>query len=149
MGAWGEGLFESDAALDWVMDLMEMPDGSDDDGKDAMIVSALLMAADEDDGFDSDSATYGLCAAEIVAAMLGKPGPELAKPQADSPAEALAEWIRTGETQLREMPDIRTIAANAVKRAADSELADLWEEAEEGSGEWRKSINDLLARLKG
>jgi hypothetical protein len=146
MGAWGTDAFENDTALDFVAIMEEAPDGEGTraaPGKDALIVMTLMRAADEDDGQDSEAAAEGLAAAEVLAALMGKPSPLMMDPE--GPAEALVAWTRNGVTNLRN-PKNAVLALKAIERAKTSELADLWDESEQGA-EWLAAVEDLKARL--
>ncbi len=146
MGAWGIDAFENDIALDFVTIMEEAPDGEGTrgaPGKDALIVMTLMRAADEEDGLDSEAASEGLAAAEILAALMGKPSPLMMDPE--GPAEALVAWTRNGTTNLRN-PKNTVLAINAIERAKTSELADIWDEADQGA-QWRAAVEDLKARL--
>ena len=102
-----------------------------------------MRAADEDDGLDSEAAAEGLAAAEILAALMGKPSPLMMDPE--GPAEALVAWTRTGITNLRNAKNT-VLAIKAIERAKTSELADLWDDAEQGK-EWLAAVEDLKSRL--
>ena len=125
MGAWGIDAFENDIALDFVTIMEEAPDGEGTrgaPGKDAILVQTLMRAADDEDGIDSDAAAEGLAAAEVLAALLGKPSPLMMDPE--GPAEALVAWTRTGVTNLRNSKNT-VLALKAIERAKASELAEL------------------------
>ena len=131
MGAWGTGIFESDGALDFVLELTDTAD-----------LELVQQAFDEvreasEDYMDADIAERGLVSAEVVAALTGSPG--------DLPDD-LADWL-TGQTLD---PGItRKQAHQAVRMIRDdSELRELWEESDDFDG-WLDGINDLLERLSG
>jgi len=132
MGAWGAGVFENDDAGDWVWEL-------EDDDDMSVLHEALAAAVDTplDEPIDAGEASNALAAAEIVAAARGHHGAEL-------PSEA-REWIGRNARLV----DARTVvlATAAVERVAiNSELKELWEEAE--SDEWSLVVSDLLERLR-
>ena len=131
MGAWGEGIFDNDAAGDWLDQLVES-------GKSAAIDKALSLAIKAKAGeLEADEAAAALAAAEVVAAARGHRHAEL-------PSEA-REWLAdagyvaagaTGE-----------LAAKAVQRVRDdSELAELWAEGDDVAA-WKRGIAALLDRL--
>lgn len=129
MGAWGTGVFENDAALDW-FDALERR------GADA-VLAALQTIPEEDDYIEADQAAEALAAAEIVAAALGHPAAGL-------PGEA-TDWVQAhaGEIDSTLVP----LAVDAVTRIrTDSEPQALWEESDSGA-EWHAVVDDLLARL--
>ena len=136
MGAWGTGPFENDDALDWLARF---------EGEGAAAVEAALDAVLDAvlDGtaayLERDLGASALAAAEVVAAMRGRPGPEL-PPQVASLAAA-----RTGAPSAA--PRART--RRAVDRAADprhSEVAELWAEVDDGAV-WRRAVDELRRRL--
>lgn len=129
MGAWGTGIFESDGALDFVLELTDTAD-----------LELVQQALDEvreasDDYMDVDIAERGLVSAEVVAALTGSPG--------DLPDD-LTDWL-AGQTLD---PTITTKQAHQAVRMIrdDSELRELWEESDDFDG-WLLGINDLLERL--
>ncbi|HET7553149.1 MAG TPA: DUF4259 domain-containing protein [Gemmatimonadaceae bacterium] len=133
MGTWGTEIFANDDAMDWVATLEE----SDDIG----IVERALRTVNDADGYlEAPDCTVALAAAEVVATILKKPGP-------DVPSEVF-EWIaRVG----REMPpSLPGNARRAIDRvASDSELLELWEEAgDPGLGAWRATLTGLRGRLE-
>ena len=132
MGAWGPGVFENDDASDWVWEL-------EDDNDASVLHEALAAAVDTpvDEPVDAPDASNALAAAEIVAAARGHHGAGL-------PSEA-REWIGRNAGIV----DARTVAlaAAAVERVSiNSELKELWEEAE--NDEWSVVVSDLLERLR-
>ncbi len=132
MGAWGAGVFENDDAADWVWEL-------EDDNDMSVLHEALADVVDVplDELVEAPEACNALAAAEIIAAARGHRGAEL-------PGEARA-WIERNAGLV----DARTVdlATAAVERVSvDSELKDLWDEAE--SDEWPRVVSDLLERLR-
>lgn len=129
VGAWGPGSFENDDAMDLLADLV--------DGGGMDVVQSAFDIAEEGAYLEAPEASAAVAAAEIVAALAGRPGEDL-------PEEA-AEWVAAngrapGEKLVRR-------ARTVVERVrTDSELKELWEEGEE-AGEWHAAIKDLLARL--
>ena len=146
MSAWGTDSFDNDTAMDFLSILEEAPNGEGtraEPGKDALIVMTLMRAADEEDGMDSEAAAEGIAAAEILAAIMGKPSPIMLDPE--GPAEQLVTWVRDGDTALRN-PKNSVLALKALERARASELAELWDETPDGSG-WIAAVEDLRTRL--
>src|SRR3954463_6141478 len=112
MGAWGEGVLENDAALDWLGDLEEQP-------QIQTVTIALSDAAGEDDYLSASLGCEALVAAELVAYALGRPPSE-----PEERISALAD-------DLDGLRDHAGLAARAVEVIADadhSELTDLWTE---------------------
>jgi hypothetical protein len=132
MGAWGSGPFENDDASDWVWEL-------EDDENGSVVIAALSEIVDtEIDGeIEAPEASNAIAAAEIVAAARGHHRAEL-------PSEA-REWIRVNAGLVDS--SWLALAAGAVERIAiDSELKELWDEAQ--SSEWSEYVADLLSRLR-
>lgn len=133
MGTWGTEVFTNDDAMDWIAAL--------DDANDIGVVERALGTVNAAKGYlDATDCSIALAAAEVVATILKKPGP-------DVPSEVF-EWLaRVG----REMPpSLRGAALAAVDRVATgSELLELWEEAgDPGLAEWRATLADLRSRLE-
>jgi hypothetical protein len=131
MGAWGDGVFENDAAGDWLDQLVES-------GKSTAIDEALSLAVEaKPERLEADEAGAALAAAEVVAAARGHRHAEL-------PGEA-KDWI--ANSAYFPTPPIGDLAVKAVKRVRDdSELAELWAEADEVAA-WKRGIAALLYRL--
>lgn len=137
MGAWGEGSFENDTALDWAAGV-----------KSAEDVSVPFLRFKEHCGgkpgdliepIDADMASELIAAAETVAMMMGRkiPGfpPEL-------------------EQAVGGAQDIDKLLYHRARNATlcvlrNSELAELWAEAAENTGEndWQVEITGLIDRL--
>lgn len=126
MGAWGLLFDENDDAADWLADFADAPNW-------AAIDEAFAL---DDDYVEAPEASNAVAAAEIVAAAVGHASPRL--------DGALKEWAskQTDEGSAR-----RDNAIQALKRVRDdSELCELWQESEEFE-DWKKSIDETLARL--
>jgi len=138
MGAWGYGNFENDDALDWVFELEQTKDLS-------VIVNALNeIISGIGDHLDATDCANALAAAETVAALAGRPGPEL--------PEEIAHWV--GERHA-ESPQDRPLVDETVTRQAqhtinavlsESELKELWEETDDFEC-WKATVTDLLERI--
>ncbi len=128
MGAWGHGPFDNDSAADWVYELIES------NGVDA-VVAALDVAASS--YVEVDEGSNAIAAAEVVAAALGRPTVEL-------PDDVVA-WLTSHGASFTSVH--AALATAAVDRVTndESELLELWDEAE--SGEWRSAVADLRSRL--
>jgi hypothetical protein len=130
MGAWGAGAFDNDDALDLLDDLM--------DGDAAAILrDALSAAADGDVPVGALDAAAALAAAELVAAMGGRPAASL--------PDAASAWLRANPAPPTPwMLDAARRAVDAVSR--DSELRDLWLQTGE-AGAWEEEVRGLRERL--
>lgn len=136
MGAWGAGNFENDTALDWVWEL----EAADDLGPVEAALADVLVAADEGD-LDADVGSIGLAAAEVVAALGGRP--------LDGLPEEVAAWVQAHP--FEPVADLVRDGLAAVARIRDdeaSELRELWAEEEELLAEWHVVVDDLVARLR-
>jgi hypothetical protein len=184
MGTWGTGSFDNDDALDWVEMFVDAEDGdlepTDDEAegdeeramtKVALVFGPLAMAAgytDEDEDaeeeeageLEADVAAQAIVAAELVAAMAGKPSPDFARAAEDvegDPEEeedaltGVARWMTSDAAAHPRWcdPYIREVARHAMQRVLEeSELAVLWSESDaENSKAWRAGVEDLIARL--
>lgn len=131
MGTWGHRNFENDAAKDFAGDYADLPG-------EALLLSALATALEEEDGMDADVAAEALAAAEIVAAALGKPGP-------DFPPELQAAISQLDLGEDSELPYMAQEAVEAV--IEDAELQARWAEGGQLAA-WQAVQQDLLARLQ-
>lgn len=130
MGSWGMGNFDNDTALNWVSDFVDSP-------KPGMVDEALRGMGDKKKQQDTAANEKALAAAEVVAAMNGKPSDEI-------PAE-LEDMLKNFTIKPnRELLTLARQSTLAVK--TQSELRELW--IETGDLEiWLEHIDDLLERL--
>jgi hypothetical protein len=127
MGAWGAGVFENDEALDWLADLADTNDPQAI--RDALALGGAPIEADE--------AINALAAAEVVAALRGRPLLD--------PPEQLQQVIALRHDAAD--PELVPAALVAVKRVRESsELRELWEDV--GAEDWLAALVDLEARLR-
>lgn len=130
MGAWSHEPFGNDDAGDWVYDLERSKDLS-------AIGSALSAVTDEADEYlEVPQCSAALAAAEVVAAMLGKPVKSL--------PEEVTVWMKG-----KPRPDDALIskAKKAISAILQSsELQELWAESEHYP-KWQAITKDLLTRL--
>jgi hypothetical protein len=130
MGAWGLTAFENDDALDWVIELESVADTT-------FISDTLAFVNEsEEDYLDTSDSCFALAAAEVVAALGGKPPPNL--------PDGVVKWIAGREEP---QPALISSAKQAVKAVLeDSELKELWEETDEYE-DWVEEVEGLLDRL--
>ena len=134
MGAWGFGSFENDDACDFLADATESGDLS-------LIRDVLDNVLTSTEYVEAPDASQAIAAAEIVAAALGRPT------LAAQREEELSSWI------ARIRPTIDTELAGQARDALtrilapNSELRELWEEAEEFS-EWQSAVSELGQQLQ-
>lgn len=124
MGTWGSGPFDNDDAADWAWTLTA--------DVDETVVAAALSSRVE----ASPSDAVVVAAAEVVAAAIGRPHPEL--------PDEVAGWVAAHRD--RPWAELVPVAATAVRRLRPaSELAESWEESDDDA--WGFEVDDLLARL--
>ena len=133
MGAWGHGSFENDDAGDWTYALEE-EDGS------GFLRSTLEEVTElpASEYLESTTCSDAIAAAEVVAALLGRPMDEL--------PENVADWVE--KHRGRHEPTLAPTAIAALARIRTKyELKELWEEGD--AAPWLASLADLERRLKG
>jgi hypothetical protein len=126
MGAWGGGGFENDAALDFVLTIETIAD-----------IAAPLDDLPEDplEEVDADLASRLIAAAECLAAMMGRPAPDL-------PDDLAPKLAGLGAPP----PDLVEKYKDAVSRVLRlSELTELW--AEDDPAPFNLAITSLIDRL--
>jgi Domain of unknown function (DUF4259) len=136
MGAWGTDSFANDDALDWVAEL--------EGAADLSIVRAALEEAtsSEAEYVEAPVGSVALAAAEVVAALRGRPHPDL--------PEGVVAWVSAAGRSPD--PALVALAARAVTAVADdparSELRELWDEAAgEDRTAWQAGVAELRQRL--
>lgn len=132
MGTWGIDAFGNDDAMAWFAELEA--EGLPAAG--AAVQAVLDLAPDY---LEAPICATALAAAEIIAALRGRPAAEL-------PPDVSAWLARHAGTNPGD-----ELTANA-ERAVDlvlagSELSELWDESDEASA-WRATVIDLLERLR-
>jgi len=137
MGAWGEGPFDNDTAGDWVFQFEQADQASGLNHIEAALAGAAGVGPD--DYLDSDAGVEALAAAELVAAMRG-----VAVERSPYNEHAI-DWVaRTSPVADQALVDLASSALDRVV-AANSELAQLWDEAESTS--WRGSVEARKASI--
>ena len=126
MGAWAEGNFSNDVALDFVDNLKTI---------EQLFQPIKSAASSASDLIDADLAAEALAAADLVASLLGRPAPD----EPEHAASVLAEFGAPSDELLAST----RAAVSAV--LTNSELAELWNEGDGAA--WEHVIDDLLARL--
>jgi hypothetical protein len=129
-GAWGEGSFENDDALDWVAECTR----ANSVAPVAQAFEAVLQAG----YIEATQGSVAVAAAEVVAAALGKPSKNF-------PPE-LQAWVRRQHPgQLAQLAPKAIKALTRVQDPTMSELSQLWSEGK--SHKWTVVIAELVARL--
>ncbi len=132
MGAWGINTFENDDAADWIGEFC------DDSDKELLVEAFDAVNEVGDDYLEAPESNAALAAAEVVAALLGKPSASLP----DDAKECI------GKLNLKPSEKLVAAARKAVKRVkTDSELKELWDESDDAV-QWQTTVEDLAARLK-
>jgi hypothetical protein len=131
MGAWDVGCFDNDDALDWVYEL-ENTDGFD------ILAEAFENVIGQKDGYiEAPESAVAVCAAEVVAALLGS--------GADDLPDEVADWVEEKPEPSKTLVKMARTAISAV--LDNSELKDLWEESD-SYDEWQANLQDQLERLE-
>lgn len=138
MGAWGHGTFDNDTACDWSYGLEEC--------EDLTLVRETLsrVLAHAEEYLDSEVACEALAACEVVARLKGNWG------ERDAYTETADEWVKSHPIT----PPVELVdqAVSAIDRilTPPSELLSLevWVDPS-NQAEWRKSVEDLRARVRG
>lgn len=158
MGTWGHRSFENDQAMDWADTFVDaeegMPSDDDDDDtltKEGLLAGPLAMIANlpKDEYVEADLAWDAIAAAEVVAALFGKPGPEVSAARGDDALARIKEWVSTTKTPLKKGKDLLEVGRKALKRVTKSELSELWAESDDKGAAWKKEMEDLYKRLAG
>ncbi len=131
MVAWAHGSFDNEDALDWVSELECAEDTEP-------ISEAFDTVLEADDYLEVSEASMGIAAAEVVAALIGKPAVKL--------PDEVSSWL-VGKKAPK--PVLVKKARLVVKRILkDSELKELWAESED-LAKWQREVEGLLHRLSG
>ncbi|GAA3540089.1 DUF4259 domain-containing protein [Streptomyces osmaniensis] len=127
MGTWDIGPFENDTAADFANDLDDAAEGE----RGTLIRRVLMHTAGNRDYLEAPDAEEAVAAAALIAAQC--PGGEPVSPHygPDEPVPSLPT-------------DLSRLAVEALDRvlADESELSELWGEAEDGR-RWRDSIRQM------
>ncbi len=127
MGAWGAGNFENDDALDFLAEV---------EGTAALKAAIETLPLAGEGEVDATDACRAMAAAEIIAAMMGRPSP-------DCPPEFTAQVKTFGKPAA----DLIELAHQGVSRVLfDSELLDLWTKSDSRE-DWNIVVTDLIERL--
>ncbi|MFF0392175.1 DUF4259 domain-containing protein [Kitasatospora sp. NPDC004615] len=131
MGAWDIGLFDNDTAADFAGDL----DEAAPEQREALIRAVLGGGVGEFDDLDADDGCQIVAAAALVAAQCPGGTPISTAYGPDQPLPLFG-------------PDVRRLALNALAGvlSEESELAELWDESDEGPA-WRHELEQLRTVL--
>lgn len=133
MGTWGNGNFDNDGAMDFLIRLI-----SQDTLQSVEKAFDAILAVE---GYiDVDYGEEVISAAEVVAVLKGQPS--------DTAPESLLIWHQSHHLTVDDALTVKAI--EAVKKAADSDLSEFRGLREEGYGlpGWYENIVNLLERLR-
>jgi len=135
MGAWGPGIFEDDAACDFMYEVEES-----DDPK-ALFRTSFESAITADYLEYDETHAVTVSAAYIDHILHGTPY--------DMEGDVQYDNFMAKHRSLP-LADLKPMAVQALQRilGQDSEMNELWSENEEEYPVWRKTIEDLITRLK-
>lgn len=132
MGTWAADSFSNDGALDWLQDFVEAP--TMEMLRDTLEYIATL---DTDDYLEAPDCEEAIVAAEIVAALSGKPSAKL--------PDDLMTWLATDHGLT--VASLLATARSAMNRiVAASELQELWA-GSDLNPQWLAEMSDLTHRL--
>lgn len=128
MGAWGSGPFDNDDAMDWRYQLV--------DGGGPDVVADALRAVLGPGPADLPAAANAVAAAALVGAGLGVADVDL--------PDDVRDWLTRIDPST--WPTLASDAVQALNRVlAESELRELWDEAEDGA--WAAEARVLQDRI--
>nr|WP_295869815.1 DUF4259 domain-containing protein [uncultured Chitinophaga sp.] len=131
MGAWGTRNFENDGSQDWIFDVIDSKDGG-------LVTDTLARIINHTETLETADCEEGLAAAELVAALMGKPSEDFP----EDPLEKL------DILNLIATKGLRTQAINAVNKiTGTSEMKNYWEEAGQLEA-WAAVQASLVKRLE-
>jgi hypothetical protein len=129
-GAWGEGNFENDDALEWSHDCTR--------STGAKYLAATLNKAVNAEYIEAQDGSKGIAAAEVVAAARGRPSVDLPK--------ELGAWLgKQSKQEIQTLVPLAIRALQKIRNREKSELRQLWDEAK--AVNWEKRVLELEARL--
>ncbi|RFS22047.1 DUF4259 domain-containing protein [Chitinophaga silvatica] len=131
MGAWGTRNFENDGSQDWIFDLMENRDGG-------LVTDTMARIINNHETLEVGDCEEALAAAELVAALVGKPSE-------DFPENPLDQLDILNLIATRTLRNQAIAAVNKI--VAGSEMKNYWEQ--EGSlDSWVAVEQGLIKRLE-
>ncbi len=132
MGAWGIGIFENDAALDWLNELIKSTSSE-------FIEKSIEIVLSEEEYLDYDDCSSALAASEIIASLRGNPPIKL--------PDEVESWIAENSVKINEGLTKKAIEAiNRIKE--NSEVKELIGEDTDDINLWINEIDGLISRLK-
>ncbi|OON67666.1 DUF4259 domain-containing protein [Hymenobacter sp. CRA2] len=131
MATWDYHNFDNDAAADFAEQFRQRPN-------EALLYEALATAAEEEGVIEAADASQALAAAELVAAIIGKPA-------ADMPVGLLPAATQLDADGQEDLQELALEAVEAVLRG--SELQERWA-ASDNYADWQALQQNLLERLQ-
>ena len=134
MGAWGSGIFENDAAMDFIGNLADHPENAD-----SVLREALETAAHMGGYLDAPEGEEALAAAAIIS-LAADGSPVQPEPSVEDYARKISRKVPSG---------LAPLAIEAIDRvlADESELRELWEE-QDAVAEWRAEPDAVRHHLE-
>ena len=130
-GAWGEGSFDNDDALDWAAQCTQS-------NSIEPVRLALLAVLDANNYIEAPLGSAAIAAAEVVAAALGRPSSKL--------PPIIQSWVhRQPIEKLSQLAPLARKALARIQNAKVSELQQLWSEGKPNN--WPVVIAELESRL--
>lgn len=137
MGAWGYGIFEDDAALDFTADVEES-------GNPERMLRQAFDTAIGADYLESDEGSAVLVAAAYVDRQLN--GTKFSSADQEEPLSVDTFPDRNPKQDFSNLSEIAVQALGKVLED-DSELNELWAENEDDYPAWREGVDQLIHRL--
>ncbi|QDA61946.1 DUF4259 domain-containing protein [Hymenobacter jejuensis] len=131
MATWGYHNFDNDAAADFAEDFRDNPN-------EAVLLEALAAVAEEEEHIDADAASEALAAAEIIAAVMGKPAQDL-------PVDLIPVIVKMDTDESEDLLELARGAVKAILK--ESALQEHWA-GSDNAADWQHLQRDLLERLK-
>lgn len=132
MEMWGIGCFDNDAAVNWILKLI--------DCKDLSIITSTLNLAKNMEPLNADDACKVLAAIETIAKLKGEIGNKtLYSKSAD-------EWVKNNPMRISQTIINQSLEAIEVITEPDSILLTQWEKKEDFVN-WMKELEVLRNRL--
>lgn len=130
-GAWSHESFANDGALDWVAEFTRTPT--------ITFLQTTFALGTQGEYIENQAGESIIAAAEVVAASLDRPSPDLPK--------ALQGLITTHRKAFSTQAKVARTAVTAVL-GARSELREVWGERPDGFARWQGNVQQLLKRLQ-
>lgn len=131
MGAWGTRNFENDGSQDWIFDVIDSKDGG-------LVTDTLARVINHTEALETADCEEGLAAAELVAALVGKPSE-------DFPEDPLDKLDILNLIATKALRNQAVAAVNKILGA--SEMKNYWDESGQLDA-WTAVQASLVKRLE-